>query len=342
MKKAFLIIAIVLVVLITALIIYNANNKNKNENEITAQNYVSVGKYTDVRQDKPLKEYDGFYGNEYGASASVFFVNENTVDIDFNMYRFGGFYVENVKIDKNGIGKFHDNYGDISDGIVRFTEGKVSFEATDEEENEILKDENGNQIILEKKSTKVVTESELNKELQNCLNDYNNINSEIFEAENGNKYIALKVKPTCYILRSYEFEDEMQKYYNIDDDGHYYTIDKENRKFVTLADLYPDMQKLNEYITNEIEKKKQNWKSTTLEYKFDDEEDYEDIDNEVYEETIDEWPYDDFEGIGKLDYFENYFKIDEKNQTVRIRVLDYPYEAVRELGEVWVDVPLSL
>ena len=324
MKKIIFAILILVVIIVTTLLIINGN-KNQNSGEISAKDYVPSGKYTDVRQERPLIEYDGYYSSDDpDINASVFYTDENTVEIALDIYRYGGFHAKNIRIDKNGIGKFYDETGEISEGIVIFEEGKITIETADEEQVSFLKDTNGNFVVLEKISTKIITETELNEEFKKALSDFNNINRDIFDVEEGKKYITLNVKPTCYILNYYDTETDVYKYYSLEEEGHYYTIDKESKKYITLEDLYPDLNLLNEYIVKKLEEKKKIWESTPNEYE------------------IEEWPYYEFEGINSSEYFENYFKIDEQSNTVSIRVLDYPSEVFRNLGEIWVDVPLSL
>ena len=56
-----------------------------------------------------------------------------------------------------------------------------------------------------------------------------------------------------------------------------------------------------------------------------------------------EWPYREFEGLGKGTFSNgNEFMIKENEQVVSIQVLPYPDWATRALEDIFVDVPFTV
>lgn len=270
-----------------------------------------------------LKEYEGFYGDETEDYISIFYVDDTTIDVDFGEYRLGGIEGKNVKIDQYGKGYFSKD--DIADVDITLKNGKVYLKI-DGAEDTYFKEKRFKNMEFTKTSTNIVTREEILKEINKIIaSNYSDINKDIFDVYSStSNYLTLILKPTCYI---YEYDKIVEsKYFTVDDIDHYYTIDKTKGKFILLKDLFNNnskkIEQINNYIKKEIESQKSKW-------------------NPAEFENV-SWPYSEFKTLDDSDYFENYFLINENKNVVNIRCLPYPSETLRNVGDLWIEVPLNL
>ncbi len=350
MKKIILAIVVVILIGILVYIFLPKTNtdipSNVPEENILTQN--EVHEEEEEEEDNSLQpslvkaEYmDDIFGI-YGISNNTYISilpgkDDNHIDVSYFAIRAENFTIKDFPITKSNDGLINgkmtiSNNVDgsellegaeadlsIENGIVKVSFNKnVLMFPQDASRNTMLEFEKVSEpILLEGTKEKALAEIE---ESQGKA-----VNEEIFTVvSNTDNYLILKCERYLYSEDGYYREGN-----SISDLTKYYSYSKKDNKFVTLEDIAGSkMNDVNDYIKSEIEKMKSEWKKG----KFNGE----DIEN-----NTEPWPYSEFEGIGKTTYLENYFLIDELNQIVRVRVLGYPDEARKALGDICVDVPFS-
>ena len=371
MKKKILAVAIVGILLLTGCGIHleiklNGNNNKSNE---TIENEINerLNKRSDSKEIEFIDGIYGMYGEDDGAMFRDYIAvykgkDDQHIDISAYFYRTASFYMSDLTITRNkngeliatkGIDPFEDEsvwdymikeYQNLDDEKIEkeyqyLGDAKVDVIITDNKlKLKFNKDmESFNNVIeKEKIDLKCITEAVKQKALNDILDsDFENINKDIFEVIHDTKnYLVVRVK--SYICNEHRYtyynidgsDKKESVYYSYDIEGSesigmykYYNIDKKNKKIVELDDITKRLDDLNVYIENSIDEKKKNWLSVETYWKV--------------------WPYEnhEFKGIGDPEYFENYFEINEDNNTVKIRCLGYPDEANRAMGDLCIDVP---
>ena len=334
MKKKFLLISLIVASLLTGCVTKVDNTDKPNTDDITI---------IDSTEKDEIKYMDDIYGMYAGKDGDIFngYVevfngkDEKHIDFDAFFHRQASFYINDLEIIKNEDGEliatrqleksdeeeifnyFKENQN-LDDAKVNLTikDGKVKVEFN--KELMVV----GNVIEREKTNLICITEEEKEKALKKLSeSDFKNINEDVFEViKDTENYLVVRFK--CYILKG----EGYMRYYSLEgSEGYgmykYYNIDKKNGKILNLNEIIKNVDDLNEYIYKAMDEKKENWN---------------------FEEDT-QWPYyyQEFKGIGNPEYFENYFLVDEEKETIKIRCLGYPNEALRAVGDLCIEVPFE-
>lgn len=327
MKKKFLKVLVLAIILVLGVLINHFFHPIGFIDAITATNDL-LENAKHFKSSKNIEFIDGIYGLYAGSNGSgvihvVQSKDENHFYICGDFYRLGTFRTDDLKITKNKNNEIivtekiypgNENTDWLHD---RFAENQSDYVQMDI----IIKNNKMNLIFnnnttweFEKVDVKCITEETKNNALANILDsNFKNINKDIFEIiHDTENYLVVSVKSNVLTDGRYELEScppyGMYRCYN---------IEKKTKKILKLNDIIKNLDDLNKYIIDSIEADRDKWIA-------------EGRDN-----------YKEFEGIGKHEWFENYFEIDENKRIVKIRCLKYPCEANRGIGDLYLDIPFS-
>lgn len=282
----------------------------------------------DIKALKNIEFINGIYGlyngsNNHGVIHVVQGKDENHFYIYGEFYKQGIFKTDDLKIMKNENNeimvteKIYPDKDDMGWLYCYFTENQ-SLEYV--QMDIIIKDNKINLVFnnntnweFKKVDVKCITEETKNDALANILySNFSNIDKDIFEiVHDTENYLVVIVKSHVLVGNTYETEGSLYGMYK------YYNIEKKTKKILELNDIIKNPDDLNKYIIDSIEANRDKWIA-------------EGRDN-----------YREFERIGKYEWFENYFEIDEDRHMVKIRCLRYPCEVNRDIGDLNLDVPFS-
>ncbi len=291
----------------------NNNNENMNSGNIIPPPVIITS----------INDYDGYWidtakgsFNDGGADLWVYYNDDNTISIELTDYESGEIIVaNNVSAQYNQTVEFKSTETS-STGTIRLGDKVI----------ELLID--GSSRLFIKASTRTITRRELFEEINDIIvSQYSKIDNTMFSFEESNDFLSLKLLPTCYLKPS-ELKVAYEGTEYIRD---VYIIDKRKAKLINLQDVLDNdnarVKEVDNYIKKYIEIKKLEFNRLC----------------EINKESGEEWPYKKFESVlDPYNYESKYFLIDEENQNVDIKVLPYPDEAMKALGDIWISVPFEI
>ena len=262
-----------------------------------------------------VKDYDGYWTSTSDeADLWVFFQSDGTINFNYSKSRDKALNVTGIVAKTNEVLPFTAE--DSTSGTITLKDNVIELKTSGDSQSFI------------KASTRVISRRELFEEINNIINSrYTKVDNTMFTYEETNDYLSLKLLSTCYIK-----PDEQ----NIPFEGNeylrdVYIIDKIKGKLINLQDLLENnteiVSNVDNYIKGYLEIKK-------LEY---------DRLCQIQGVSGEPWPYKEFDGVlDAYNYESKYFDIDETNKNVNIKVLPYPDEARKALGDIWVAVPFEV
>lgn len=312
MKKEVFVLSLIGLLVLTGCKPKESINTRENNNMYHQEINRNQKMVSNIIQYNSIEDYVGMWssdGTGYESNVTIFISDNGLVKFDFYAYRLMSFEASDIRIE-DGVGRFV-SYGVDYQGQLIMKNGKVtiSFEGEHTYLNDIY------EFDYHTLSQTGNVDEELNEMIQN---HFQNIPESTYQYKQNNDFIILNRLSSIVVK---EGKEQFRQYLN----GPYIIRKSDNKRIKDVTELFTQekLDKVDEYILKKIELKKEEW----------------DLDHKEDDSYLRDFPWRiNFETVNE--YTE--FILDIENEVLKIKVASYPDEASRALGDLYIDVPLTL